>query len=131
MNDPFRPCRKGRSGNESEDLRHDKKTESKTGVSRQKAQESQNGIAILAFFPLLRGYSFNVNPFDRFGVQAVKPSQTDTLGQTDGQIVWKHLKMNSLQNNRCSGRSNPVKVNQSDSFRLILAYSGLFRLKKI
>ena len=49
----------------------------------------------------------------------VKPGQTNVLGQAGGQIVCKHLTMNDLQIIRRPGRSNPVKVNQTDCEGLI------------
>ena len=39
--------------------------------------------------------------------------QIDAVGQLFGQIVRKCFKMNGLRNNRCSVRSNPVKLGQT------------------
>ena len=57
-------------------------------------------------------------------VNSVKSSQTGAVGQTAGQIVCKYLKMNGLQNNWRSVRSNPVKVNQTDMMSFFKVGAG-------
>jgi hypothetical protein len=66
---------------------------------------------------LFRGHSFNVNPPGHFisnQSKRVKVSQTGAMGQLGRQIVCKSMNMNTLQNNRLAGESNPIKVNQTD-----------------
>jgi hypothetical protein len=47
------------------------------------------------------------------GSTPVKLDHTVPGAQAAGQIVCKALSMRSLQNNRRSGQSNPIKVNQT------------------
>jgi hypothetical protein len=56
----------------------------------------------------------------------VKVSQTDPVGQSAGQFICKCLKMNDLQNNRLSVRSNPVKLNQRNVHCFLVAIAATF-----
>jgi hypothetical protein len=49
------------------------------------------------------------------GSGSVKPGQTDSAGQADGQIVCKGFNMNDLRNKQRLGGSNSVKVDQTSS----------------
>jgi hypothetical protein len=40
------------------------------------------------------------------------------------QIIWKYLEMNGLHNNRCLDGSNPVKLSQTNLFRVRLSLTS-------
>ncbi len=107
--------------------------ESNIKSSREKAQEAQEQQSTFATFALFGGHSVSVNPPDRLGATqarcgdlsrqsrcgegrsgSVKLDSNRCRWSNHRQIVCKCFKMNGLQQIRCSGQSNPVKLNQTD-----------------